>query len=107
MLQNGVNLFDNKKLFCYNNITKYEQTFDKNARATAQRRKKMYTVTYIGCNGGLIQEQAETLFEARKIARSQRFGFMSIKDVNGYEIYNIIRENYCNGCLEFALVCKE
>ena len=67
----------------------------------------MFTVTYIGTRGCLFEKQAENIYEARMIARANRFGFMNIKDEDGYEIYNIIRDNDFNGCLEFALVCKE
>lgn len=67
----------------------------------------MFIVTWIGTNGGLFQKKAENIYKARMIARANRFGFMSIKDEDGYEIYNTIRDNDFNGCLEFALVCKE
>ena len=48
----------------------------------------MYTVTYVGRNGGLITDNFNSLKEAKCFALRNRYAFLQLTDVSGDIVYS-------------------
>ena len=51
----------------------------------------MFTVFYIGFNGGLIKEKTDDLAKARRIAINNKYSFLEVVDENGKVVYRGIK----------------